>query len=90
MKLLAREGRRRCTHGGESSWIPWRVAAAGVGEEGSLGALPVAWRGIGGVQRWCGFEFELGASIYRRSEGVAVNGIAPASDYGEAEVGQGV
>ena len=71
-------------HGGESSWTPWRVEAAGVGEEGSLGALPVAWRGIGGVQRWCGFEFELGASIYRRSEGVAVNGISPASDYGEA------
>ena len=77
-------------HGSESSWVPWRVEAAGVGEESSLGALPVAWRGIGGVQRWCGFEFELGASFYRRSEGVAVNGIAPASDYGEAEVVQGV
>ena len=66
-----------------------RVEAAGVGEEGFLRALPVAWRGIGGVQRWCGFGFELGASIYRRSEGVAVNGKSPASDYGEAEVGQG-
>ena len=42
------------------------------------------------MQRWCGFEFELGASIYRRSEGVAVNGITPARNYGEAEVGQGV
>ena len=90
MKLLARDGRQRRTHESESSWIPWRVAAAGVGEEGSLEALPVAWRGLGGVQRWCGFELELGASIYRRSEGVAVNGIAPASDYGEEEVGQGV
>ena len=76
-------------HGSESSWVPWRFEAAGVGEEGSLGALPVAWRVIGGVQRWCGFEFELGASIYRRSEGVAVNGVSPASDYGEAVVGQG-
>ena len=90
MKLLARDGRQRCTHGSESSWIPWLVAADGVGEESSLGALPVAWRGLGGVQRWCGFEFELGASIYRRSEGVAVNGVAPASDYGEAGVEQGV
>ena len=77
-------------HGSESRWIPWRVEVAGVGEEGSLGALPVAWRGLGGVQRWCGFEFELGASTYRRFEGVAVNGISPASDYGEVEVGQGV
>ena len=75
---------------GESSWVPWRVAAAGVGEEGSLGALPVAWRGIGGVKRWCGFGFELGGPFYRRSAGVAMNGVAPASDYGEAEVGQGV
>ena len=50
----------------------------------------MAWRGIGGVQRCCGFEFELGASFYRRSEGVAVNGISPASDYGETVVGQWV
>ena len=70
--------------------IPWRVAAAGVEEGDLLEAFPVAWRGSCGVQRWCGFEFELGASFYRRSEGVAANGIAPASDYGEAEVGQGV
>ena len=90
MKLLAREGRRRCTHGGESSWIPWRVAAAGVEEGDLLGALPVAWCGLGGVQRWCGFELKLGASIYRRIEGVAVNGVAPVSDYGEAVVEQGV
>ena len=76
-------------HGSESSWIPWRVAAAGVEEEGSLGALPVARRGDGGVQRWCRFELELGASIYRRFEGVAVNGIAPASNYGEAVAWQG-
>ena len=74
-------------HGSESSWIPWRVAAAGVEEEGSLGALPVARRGAGGVKRWCEFELKLGASIYRRIEGVAVNGVAPASDYGEAVVG---
>ena len=44
----------------------------------------MARRGVGGVQRWCEFEVELGASIYRRLEGVAVNGIAPASNYGEA------
>ena len=50
----------------------------------------MAWRGTGGVWRWCGFEFELGTSFYRRFEGVAVNGIDPASNYGEAEVGQGV
>ena len=64
--------------------------AAGAGEEGSPGALPVAWHGRDGVQRWCGFEFELGASIYRRFEGMAVNGKSPASDYGEAVVEQGV
>ena len=90
MKLLAREGRQRRTHGSESSWIPWRVAAAGVGEGDSLGALPVARRGLGGVQRWCGFELELGASIYRRLDGVAVNGESPASDYGGAVGWQGV
>ena len=77
-------------HGSESSWIPWRVAAARVGEESSPVALPVARRGLGGVQRWCGFELELAASIYRRFEGVAVNGIAPASNYGEAVDGQWV
>ena len=90
MKLLAREWRWRSTHGGESGWIPWRVAAAGVEEEGFLGALPEAWRGDGGVQSWCGFELKLGASIYRRIEGVAVNGVAPASNYGESVVEQGV
>ena len=84
MKLLAREGRRRCTHRGESSWIPWRVAAAGVEEGDLLGALLVARRALGGVQRWCGFELKLGASIYRRIDGVAVNGESPASNYGEA------
>ena len=76
-------GRRRCTHGGDSSWIPWRVAAAGVEEGDLLGALPVARRALGGVQRWCEFELKLGASIYRRIEGVAVNGVAPASNYGD-------
>ena len=84
MKLLARGGRRRCTHGAESSWIPWRVAAAGVEEGDLLGALPVAWCGLGGVQRWCGFELKLGASIYRRIDGVAVNGESSASNYGDA------
>ena len=84
MKLLARDGRQRRTHGGESSWIPWRVAAAGVEEGDLLGALPVARRALGGVQRWCGFELKLGASIYRRIDGVAVNGESPASDYGGA------
>ena len=84
MKLLAREWGRRSTHGGESGWIPWRVAAAGVEEGDLLGALPVARRALGGVQRWCGYELKLGASIYRRIEGVAVNGESPASNYGEA------
>ena len=77
-------------HGSESSWIPWRVAAAGAGEESSLGALPVAWRGLGGVQRWCGFELKLGASIYRQIEGVAVNGESPASNYSDVVDWQGV
>ena len=84
MKLLARDGRQRRTHGSESSWIPWRVAAAGVEEGDLLGALPVARRALGGVQRWCGFELKLEASIYRRIDGVAVNGESPASNYGEA------
>ena len=90
VKLLARERRRRSTHGGESGWIPWRVAAAGAEEGDLLGALPVARRALGGVQRWCGFELKLGASIYRRIEGMAVNGKSPASDYSEAVVEQGV
>ena len=90
MKLLARDGRQRHTHGSESSWIPWRAAAAGVEEGDLFGALPVARRALGGVQGWCGFELKLGASIYRRIEGVAVNGVAPASDYGEAVVEQEV
>ena len=90
MKLLAREGRRRCTHGGESSWIPWRVTAAGVEEGDLLGALPVARSALGGVQGWCGFGLKLGASIYRRIDGVAVNGESPASDYGGAVGWQGV
>ena len=90
MKLLARNGRQRRTHGSESSWIPWRVAAAEDEEGDLLGALPVAGRALGGVQGWCGFELKLGASIYRRIDGVAVNGVAPASDYGEAVVEQGV
>ena len=90
MKLLAREWRQRSTHGGESGWIPWRVAAAGVEEGDLLGALPVARRALGGVQGWWGTELKLGASIYRRIEGVVVNGKSPASDYGEAVVEQGV
>ena len=84
VKLLASDGRQRCAHGGESGWIPWRVAAAGVEEGDLLGALPVARRALGGVQGWCGFELKLGASIYRRIDGVAVNGESPASDYGGA------
>ena len=47
-------------------------------------ALPVARRALGGVQGWCGFELKLGASIYRRIDGVAVNGESPASNYGDA------
>ena len=90
VKLLAREWRLRSTHGGESGWIPWRVAAAGVEEGDLLGALPVARRALGGVQGWCGFELKLGASIYRRIDGVAVNGESPASDYGGAVGWQGV
>ena len=84
MKLLAREWRRRSTHEGESGWIPWRVAAAGVEEGDLLGALPVARRALGGVQGGWVLELRLGASIYRRIEGVAVNGESPASNYGEA------
>ena len=48
----------------------------------------MARQGLGGVQRWCGFELKLRASIYRRIEGVAVNGESPASDYGEVVVEQ--
>ena len=59
---------------GESGWIPWRVAAAGVEEGGLLGAPPVARRALGGVQGWCVLKLKLGASIYRRLEGMAVNG----------------
>ena len=33
---------------------------------------------------------KLGAPIYRRIEGMAVNGKTPASDYGVAVVEQGV
>ena len=84
MKLLAREGRQRRTHGSKSSWIPWRVAAAGVEEGDLLGALPVARLALGGVQRWWVLELKLGASIYRQIDGVAVNGESPASDYGGA------
>ena len=90
MKLLAREWRRRSAHGGESGWIPWRVAAAGVEEGDLLGALPVVRRALGGVQGWCGFELKLGASIYRQIGGVAVKGESPASDYGGAVDWQGV
>ena len=90
MKLLAREGRQRRTHGSKSSWIPWRVAAAGLEEGDLLGALPVARQGLGGVQRWCVFELKLGASIYRRLEGVAMNGESPVSNYSEAVDWQGV
>ena len=84
MKLLARDGRQRRAHGSESSWIPWRVAAAGVEEGDLLGALPVARRALGGVQGWWVLELKLGASIYRQIDGVAVNGESPASDYGGA------
>ena len=84
MKLLARDGRRRRTHGSESSWIPWRVAAAGVEEGDLLGALPVARLALAGVQGWWVLELKLGASIYRRIDGVAVNGESPVSNYGDA------
>ena len=84
MKLLARDGRQRRTHGSESSWIPWRVAAAGVEEGDLLGALAVARRALGGVQGWCVLELKLGPSIYRRIDGVAVNGESPMSNYGDA------
>ena len=89
VKLLAREWGLRSTHWGESGWIPWRVAAAGVEEGDLLGALPVARRALGGVQGWWVLELKLGASIYRRLEGVAVNGESPASNYGEAVDWQG-
>ena len=84
MKLLARDGRQRRTHGSELSWIPWRVAAAGVEEGDLLGALLVARLALGEVQGWWVLELKLGASIYRRIDGVAVNGESPASDYGDA------
>ena len=84
VKLLAREWRLRSTHGGDSGWILWRVAAAGVEEGDLLGALPVARRALGGVQGWWVLELKLGASIYRQIDGVAVNGESPASDYGGA------
>jgi len=50
----------------------------------------VAWHGTCEVEGWGVFEFALGTSFYRRSEEVAMNGITPASNYGEAEVGQGI
>ena len=84
MKLLARDGRQRRTHGSESSWIPWRVAVAGVEEGDLLGALPVARRALGGVQGWWVLELKLGASIYRRIDRVAVNRESLASDYADA------
>ena len=84
MKLLARDLRQRRTHGSESSWIPWRVAAAGVEEGDLLGALPVARLALGEVQGWWVLELKLRASIYRRIDGVAVNGESSASDYGDA------
>ena len=67
------------------------VAGRGGGvEEGDLlGPLPVARRALGGVQGWWVLELKLGASIYRRIEGVAVNGVAPASNYGEVVSWQG-
>ena len=71
VKLLAREWRRRSTHGGESGWIPWRVAAAGVEEGGLLGVLPVARRALGGVQCWWVLELKLGTPIYRQIDGMA-------------------
>ena len=89
-KLLAREWTRRSTHGGESGWIPWRVAAAGVEEGDLLGALPVARRALGEVQGWWVLELKLGAPIYRQIDGMAVNGESPASDYGGAVGWQGV
>ena len=90
MRLLAREWRLRSTHGGESGWIPWRVAAARVEEGDLLGALLEARRALGGVQGWWVLELKLGASFYWEFDGVAVNGESPASDYGGAVDGQEV
>ena len=84
MKLLARDGRQRRTHGSESSWIQWRVAVAGVEEGDLLGALPVARRALEEVQGWWVLELKLGTSIYRQIDGVAVNGESLASNYGDA------
>ena len=84
VKLLAREWRRRSTHGGESGWIPWRVAAAGVVAGDLRRAQPVVRLALGGVQGWWVLELKLGASIYRQINGVAVNGESPTSDYGGA------
>ena len=38
----------------------------------------------------CGLKNELGGALYSRPEAVAVNGISPASDYGDAVAGRRV
>ena len=83
-EVTGKKGRQRCTHGSESSWIPWRVAAAGVEEGDLLEALPVARRALEEVQGWWVLELKLGTSIYRWINGVAVNGESPASNYRDA------
>ena len=61
-----------------------------MGEEGLPEVSLVARRGSGEVEGWCLVEGEIGVAIYSRPEAVAKNGITPASDYGEAVVGQAV
>ena len=75
-----------CKESSESSWLPERVVAAGVGEEGLLEVLLAARRGSGEVEEWCWIEGELGASIYRRPDAVTENGISPTSNYSEVVV----
>ena len=61
---------------------------AGIEEEGLLEVLLVAGHSTGEVEGWCWIENELEATFYRRSKAVAENEVSPASNYGEAVVGQ--
>ena len=81
---------RSCTYSSKSCRSPKWIGAAGVGEEGLPEVFLVARRGSGEVEVWCIVEGELEGSFYSRSEAVAMNGITPAGDYGEAGVWQEV
>jgi hypothetical protein len=49
-----------CKESSESSWLPERFVAAGVGEEGLPKVFLAAGRGSGEVEEWCWVESELG------------------------------